>query len=278
MGPAEKGPVYEFGPFRYDAGQRLLFRGEEMVPLMPKAADTLHALLENRGRVVEKSELIKLVWPDTHVDEIGLARNISLLRKTLGGEGESGGYIETIPKRGYRFVAEVRQDNPPKPPVQGRRRRWWAWGAAALALALVYWQFYAPSRYMPSGGGRAALAVAPFAVVPDSETGRSFERGFTDVLSADLARSPWLEVTSPSTVRRYQQVGIPMGLMARILVLPVIVEGTIQEMGEQIRITVRLGDVHSGKVIWAETYDRPRGAEREVAATIALEIGAKLKK
>jgi hypothetical protein len=67
--------TYEFGPFRYDAGQRLLFRGGDLVPLVPKALETLHVLLERRGSVVEKSELMKLVWPDTNVEDVGLARN-----------------------------------------------------------------------------------------------------------------------------------------------------------------------------------------------------------
>ena len=96
-----------FGPFRYDWEQRLLFREGETVPLAPKVAETLRVLLERRGTVVEKAELMRAVWPDTTVEEIGLARNISQLRKALGDESEAGKYIETLPKRGYRFVGEV---------------------------------------------------------------------------------------------------------------------------------------------------------------------------
>jgi DNA-binding winged helix-turn-helix (wHTH) protein len=102
--------VFAFGPFHYDAEQRLLFRQDEVVPLVPKAIDTLHVLLERRGRVVEKADLMKLVWPDTTVEDVGLARNISLLRKAL--DDESGQYIETIPRRGYRFVAETANQGP----------------------------------------------------------------------------------------------------------------------------------------------------------------------
>ena len=99
------GIVYRFGPFRYSSAQRLLYRDDVLVPLMPKAADTLQALLERRGQVVGKAELMKAVWPDCVVEDVGLARNISLLRKALGDDAE--GYIETIPKRGYRFTADV---------------------------------------------------------------------------------------------------------------------------------------------------------------------------
>src|ERR1039457_85041 len=122
--------LYEFGPFRYDAAQRLLFRGGDLVPLVPKALETLHVLLERRGSLVEKSELMKLVWPDTNVEEVGLARNISLLRKALEDESEENPYIETIPRRGYRFAAQVSIVEPatvPPPerePRQPSRRGW----------------------------------------------------------------------------------------------------------------------------------------------------------
>jgi DNA-binding winged helix-turn-helix (wHTH) protein len=89
------GRVYEFGPFRYDASQRLLFRQGEIVPLAPKSLEMLQALLERRGQVLGRGELIKLVWPDTVVEEVGIARNISLLRKALGDETETDTYIET---------------------------------------------------------------------------------------------------------------------------------------------------------------------------------------
>jgi Tol biopolymer transport system component/DNA-binding winged helix-turn-helix (wHTH) protein len=100
---------YEFGPFRMDLGERLLLRDGEPVPLTPKAFETLLVLVQNRGHVVEKDELMNKVWPDTFVEEVGLARNISVLRKVLEGGSDRHHYIETIPKRGYRFRAEVRE-------------------------------------------------------------------------------------------------------------------------------------------------------------------------
>jgi hypothetical protein len=90
-------PVYRFGPFRYDSGQRLLFRENETVPLAPKVGETLRVLLERHGLVVEKADLMREIWPDTTVEEIGLARNISQLRKALGDEDDTGKYIETLP-------------------------------------------------------------------------------------------------------------------------------------------------------------------------------------
>ena len=96
-----------FGPFRYDSGQRLLFRENRRCRLLPKWGRPSVCCWKRHGKVVEKTELMREVWPDTTVEEIGLARNISQLRKVLGDESEAGKYIETLPKRGYRFVGEV---------------------------------------------------------------------------------------------------------------------------------------------------------------------------
>src|SRR5262245_44035371 len=101
--------LYEFGPFQLDVGERLLLRDGESVPLTPKAFDLLLALVEHHGHLLEKDELLKLVWPDTFVEEANLSSNISLIRKSLG-DGENGQrFIETVPKRGYRFVGNVRE-------------------------------------------------------------------------------------------------------------------------------------------------------------------------
>ena len=106
-------PDYEFGPFHLDSVQRLLFRDGQPLALEPKVLDTLLALVENRGQLVEKEALIKRVWPDTFVEEGNLTRNIHHLRKVLGKDSGGGEYIETVPKRGYRFVAEVHREARP---------------------------------------------------------------------------------------------------------------------------------------------------------------------
>ena len=101
--------LYEFGRFRLDAAERLLLRDGEAVQLTPKAFDLLLVLVQNHGHLLEKDELLKRVWPDSFVEEANLSYNVSLIRKALG-EGENGQrYIETVPKRGYRFVAGVQK-------------------------------------------------------------------------------------------------------------------------------------------------------------------------
>jgi DNA-binding winged helix-turn-helix (wHTH) protein/TolB-like protein len=279
--------TYRFGPFLYDAEQRVLYREGELVPLAPKALDTLQVLLERRGRVVEKSQLMKLVWPDTHVEDVGLARNISLLRKALGDESDENPYIETVPRRGYRFAAQVATDEPagaPSPPERpsriGRWRRMLLPLLVLAAAGLVYYEFYVPSRYLPRGKGSASLAVAPFECICPGMDAEKYSRGFNDVLVAELAKVRGLEVVSPSTVGRYQRARISMAMMGRILGLEVLVEGTIQRQDERLRITTRLIDVHTGKLIWAETYDKPAddpgGTQVAVSRAVAEEAGKRL--
>jgi Tol biopolymer transport system component/DNA-binding winged helix-turn-helix (wHTH) protein len=99
--------LYEFGPFRLDADERLLMREGRITPLPPKVFDTLLVLVKNSGRVVSKDELMQSLWPDTFVEESNLTQNISQLRRALGDGAADAHYIETVPKRGYRFVAGV---------------------------------------------------------------------------------------------------------------------------------------------------------------------------
>src|SRR4051812_40231122 len=107
--PANSKHCYDFGPYRVDANERLLRCGDQVVPITPKAFEMLLVLLKDSGHVITKDELMKRVWPDTVVEEANLSHNIYKLREALG-EGRNGEkYIETVPRRGYRFVAKVRE-------------------------------------------------------------------------------------------------------------------------------------------------------------------------
>jgi DNA-binding winged helix-turn-helix (wHTH) protein/TolB-like protein len=269
-----------FGPFRFDLGERLLSRDGEPVPLMPKTIDTLAVLLERRGQVVEKAELMKLVWPDCVVEEVGLARNISLLRQALGSDGEA--YIETVPRRGYRFTAGEDEATGHLPAVKRRPILPLVAGVGALLLAaFVYFQFYQSSRFVPAQGQRAFLAVATVEIIGPELERAAFSRRFTDTLVGEIAKLDSVQLISPSTVRRYERRGIPIALMGRLLGLDVIVEGTAQQFGSHVRIALRMSDVHSGRLIWAENYDCPAGdpasAESSVARAAAEQIGQRLR-
>ncbi len=270
--------MQEFGQFQYDETQRLLFRGGALFPLEPKALETLHALLVRRGQVVEKAELLRLVWPDTVVEDVGLARNISLLRKALGEE--AGSCIETIPKRGYRFTAPAAPAVPVPRPGQAAPR--WLLAAALLgALAgLVYWQFYRPSRFVAGGDRFARLAVVPLENLSPEWESVALARGLSETLVAELARLDRVQLISPATVRRYQWVGISPAMMGRLLGLDVLVEGTVQRAGGRASVSIRLVDVHSGLLIWAENFDQPAAeaapGHAGLARAVAAQIGGRL--
>lgn len=267
--------VFRFGAFRYDIGQRLLFRDGEPVQLPPKAIDLLYLLLLRRGEAVSKDELIKSLWPDCVVEEIGLARNVSILRKALG---EAGRYVETIPKRGYRFAAAEAVAGGAK---EKRIRIWLFVSAGIFVLAVItYWQFYRSSRYFPALSGTASIAVLPFDRLNAGLDPEIFGRGLSDALATELSKLGRFQVLSPSTVRRYRRIGVPVAFMSRLLGLDAVIEGTAQRFGTMARISIRLSDAHSGKMIWAESYDvaadDPGVVEMTVARAAATQIGTRL--
>ncbi|MGH9853716.1 MAG: DPP IV N-terminal domain-containing protein [Blastocatellia bacterium] len=182
--------IYEFGSFRLDAQERLLQRDGATISLTPKAFDLLLALVERHGRLVDKEELFQTVWPDTIVEESNLSSNIALIRKALG-DGESGQkFIETVPKRGYRFAAPVREISravvgdsseaaspasavPAEAVRPGARRRWPLMLLAAGALIVVasgavWWIAFRHAPVLP------APKITPFTTLPGNESQPSF--------------------------------------------------------------------------------------------------------
>ena len=126
-------PTYEFGPFRLDPANRQLFRGPDPIPLTPKVLDVLRVLVERRGQLVLKDDLLAAVWPDAHVTEANLSQTVFVLRKALGDTASTPRYIATVAGSGYRFVAPVTVTSPSVapdvnaaamvPPAVRRRRR-----------------------------------------------------------------------------------------------------------------------------------------------------------
>jgi Tol biopolymer transport system component/DNA-binding winged helix-turn-helix (wHTH) protein len=156
----DKNEIYELGPFRISVGERVLRREDRIVPLTPKCFDTLLVLAQHAGNVVEKERLMRVVWPDSFVEESNLSQNIFVLRKTLGETPEGAKYIQTIPKRGYRLVVPAAETVPavtlpegaaslPASPPAGRRRIFLSIAAAiAIGFALT-----AARGVWPSDGG-----------------------------------------------------------------------------------------------------------------------------
>ncbi len=206
---------YAFDAFRLDLRERALYADGQPVVLTPKAVETLIALVERHGHLVTKDELFQRVWPDAFVEENNLAQNISLLRRVLG-EGSTGArFIETVPKRGYRFVAEVTPiaDEPSAPsrsPSNDRRRsmRWRAmWALGATALVMVALLTTARTR----GGGASEpprvggvplrhIAVQPFTSVGMDDSAY-VAAGLTEEIASRLAGLNGLAVRSSTDSR-----------------------------------------------------------------------------
>jgi Tol biopolymer transport system component/DNA-binding winged helix-turn-helix (wHTH) protein len=166
--------LYDFGPYRLDMRERVLLRAGEYIALTPKAFETLVVLVEHRGRIVDKDELLHVVWPDTFVEEATLTKTVSILRKALG-ENEGHRYIDTIPKRGYRFTAEVEIKE--APPDEGAKPRKWNWkwaGALAGAFVLAGTGFWVVRQYSPFGGSAAALRMIPLTSYPGHQNQAAF--------------------------------------------------------------------------------------------------------
>jgi eukaryotic-like serine/threonine-protein kinase len=222
--PERAEPGYELGPFRLDATQRLLFRDGELVPLSPKALETLLLLVRNHGQLVEKDELLRQVWPNLVVEESNLAIQISQLRKTLSGP-MGADPIDTIPRRGYRFVGSVRPASaaaepaaasaaPPEHAAQepgaatarhGTHLMRWLIVAVLAVLAvfgLVRWRL----PVTPGAAHRASvLTVKDHVLLADvqNDTGEAvFDSTLRQALTIQLEQSPFLTLVSDQEIER----------------------------------------------------------------------------
>jgi DNA-binding winged helix-turn-helix (wHTH) protein/TolB-like protein/Tfp pilus assembly protein PilF len=285
--------AYEFGPYLIDTGERLLHRNGELIPLPPKVALTLLVLVQSGGRMVDKSDLMKAVWPDTFVEEGALTRNISLLRKTLGDTGDEAAYIETIPKRGYRFVAPVRPVAAGEPESQGSggsaaplpppgfAARWMIPAGCLLLAALgVIVEFR-----VGHGDTRAAstvlspttaLAVLPFRSVDKDASQDYFAEGMTDALITRLTNVRNLRVISLAADGVGQKDADAWTAVLRDQSVNRVLTGTIFRSGGRVRINAQLKDPTTRTVHWANSYERDfqdvLALESDVAEAIASEI------
>ena len=291
--------LYAFGPFRLDPVQRLLFREGEVVSLTPKALDTLLALVESRGTLLTKDELLDKVWPGTFVEEVTLAKNISTLRKAIGEAPGGGEYIETHSKRGYRFVAEVRNVEPvatavasgsaeldPAPPLLTRKATI-TWRFAAVILAFLFligaaglWYRGRPAE--SPAGGKIMLAVLPFENLSGDPDEEYFSNGLTEEMITQLGRlePDRLGVIARTSAMQYKAAHKDVRQIGSELGVDYLLEGSVRREGNRVRIAAQLIQVRDQSHQWAENYDRDLrdilAVQSEVAAAIARQIRLQL--
>lgn len=254
--------VYEFGEFRLDSANVLLTRMGTPVSLAPKVFDVLVYLVSNAGRLIDKEELLKALWPDTFVEEANLTVNIAALRRALGTQLDGQSWIETVPKRGYRFVGAVSQPGePPAPlvepalPVEHRARsRYFLVGLVVVAVvAAVYFMY----QRKPNGAAarRQSIAVLPFQDLSSGGDEIRSGLGMTDALVTKLSEIPELAVRSLETVRRYDGSGVDPLEAGQHLGVDTVLAGSVQRLDKRIRVSVRLLRVQDGQGLWADKFD-----------------------
>src|SRR5262245_40314493 len=216
--------TYEFGPFLVDGRERVLRRDGELVPLTPKVFDILLVFVQNSGRVLTKNEMMNLVWPETAVEESNLARNVSTLRKALGDGPDEHGYIETIPWRGYRFAAKVRQSSDEKTAID-------------------------------------SFAVLPFLNESADPTSDYLADGITESLIQKLSRVVNLKVMSRNSVFRYKTAEAKGSFpdsrtVGRELGVRAVLTGRIREVDGILIVSVELIDAANNAHLWGSQYNR----------------------
>ena len=255
--------LFAFGPYRLEVAERRLWRHDnELVALPPKVFDLLVLLVEHRGKLLEKSYLLESLWPGTFVEEANLSVNVSVLRKVLG-EGSGGeNYIETVPKRGYRFIAQVEPVvvNPPAEPaptiLRRGRRRWVGLAAACILGALItgwlVWRGHFDNSPM---AGLRSLAVLPFLPLDGNPAQNYLGLGMAEALVTRLSAMPKLTLTPTSAVLKYSQLQQDAVAAGRELKVDAVLVGRLQLAEKRIRVTVRLYRVSDGTPVWADTFD-----------------------
>jgi adenylate cyclase len=247
--------VYRFGPFELDGAEYRLLRDGVEVPLQLKAFETLCILVERAGRLLTKDDLLRQLWPGTIVEENNLNKNISMLRKALGDCPSGLSYIETVPRVGYRFAAQVEQVS-----------------AAGPTLVVPH----EPPPASPAPPKRKSVAVLYFENLSCDQQDEYFRDGMTEDVITELEKIRELRLVPRTSMLAFRDKPAPIAQVGEQLCADFVMEGSIRRAGDRLRITARLVETTSGHSVWAERYDRRLedvfAIQDEIAQSIALAL------
>lgn len=275
----EKGIVYEFGTFVLDPGDRTLFADGVPLRLPAKEFDTLLLLVEHNGKALSKEEMMTAIWRDSFVEESNLAKQISRLRKILNTNGNE--FIETVPKHGYRFSADLRrrtaeteslivekrtvkrlrveleqaddEETLALPPVRRRSIAIPVLMAATLVLgAAGVWFFW---QRAASVSKIDTIAVLPIKPLSDWDGNSVLAAGLTDALVTKIGSLRSIIVRPPASVAQFSDAGRDPTEVGRDLHVSAVLEGTIHQFEGKLRVQLRLLNTGSGAQIWSEKFD-----------------------
>src|SRR5215469_3801036 len=277
-----------FKAFRLDRENHILWRNEDRVPMSPKEFDILAYLVEHAGRVVTQDQILDALWSDTYVNPEVLRKYILEIRKALGDRPENPEFIETVPKRGYRFVASVANDNGNEPPpalsashkaevkvleekIESEtapskresgfaKRKLWVVTVGVLAIvAVVGFLGYVRSKRNGRNAGSLndpSIAVLPFADMSPAKDQEYLSDGLSEQLIHDLAKVSGLKVVSRSSAFQFKGKNEDLRDVGRKLGVANVLEGSVRRQGNHVRITAELIKTHDGFQLWSQTYDR----------------------
>jgi TolB-like protein/DNA-binding winged helix-turn-helix (wHTH) protein/Tfp pilus assembly protein PilF len=290
--------LLRFGNFELDVRTGELRKHGVRLRLQGQPLQVLAALLKRAGDVVTREELRAQIWTtDTFVDfDHSLHNAIARLREVLGDSAERSRYIETLPRRGYRFIAPVNAGDLParsgaadSAPPAGLPGHLWLTKSHALLLTTAFAVLVISIAFWLARTGGAPASAAPrlnsIAVLPlenlsGDPSEEFFADGMTDQLITDLAKVGSLRVISRTSVMRYKGTRKGLPEIARELNVDAIVEGSVIRSGQRVRVTAQLVQAPTDQHLWAETYDRDRGdilkLQGEVADAIAWQVRAQL--
>jgi TolB-like protein/DNA-binding winged helix-turn-helix (wHTH) protein/tetratricopeptide (TPR) repeat protein len=293
-----------FGVFEVDPQARELRKQGFKVKLQEQPFQILLMLLERPGEVVTREEIRKRLWPaDTFVDfDSGLNRATNRLRESLGDDAENPRFVETLPRRGYRFIAPVEARNedsietaPPKPdsvlipteaPTRSSQSARWIFALAAVLAGIVISLLALKSGgilshfFRHAGPEIKSIAVLPLQNLSGDPAQDYFSDGLTDELITEVAKIGALRVISRTSSMQYKGTHKSLPAIAKELGVDALVEGTVVRSGDRVRVTAQLIDARDDRHIWSEAYDRNvvdvLPLQSEVAQTIAEQVRVKL--
>ena len=219
--------AYAFGPFRLVPGERILRHGNQVLPLPPKAFETLLLLVRNPGHLMRKEDLMTALWPDSFVEEVSLASKISLLRKVLEGAGAGGPYIQTVPKLGYRFLPAVTR----------------TWASSPAAGTPIQAAEEAPAERV------IRFIALPFPIVNGDERMAFLGHSLPEAISASLASLRSLTVRSSLLAARLAEGQPDPRHIAQEADVDMLLAGTILCDGDELRVSAELIHAPSGTLV-----------------------------
>ncbi|MGH8237379.1 MAG: tetratricopeptide repeat protein [Steroidobacteraceae bacterium] len=281
---------YEFGDFVLDVGQQCLLRRDtgQTTLLTAKVLDTLVYFVEHAGETLDKDLLLRSIWPGAVVEENSLTQNVSTLRQMLGEARGENRYIATIPRRGYRFVANVtRRDQPVAPstaaasataptsaaPGSARRRVLLLTAGVLIAVsAAIALFFISTGARQPAPVAGRTLAILPFKPLLPAERNESLELGMAESLISSLSQHSRQAISPLSSVRRYGALDQDPIAAGRELGVDTVLDGSLQRRGDRLRVAVRLLRVADGRQLWAQSFDQDFTTIFDVQDIIAARV------